>query len=140
VVPGFHCSFLPGMPSSPTPGESDIDMFQNFDADIAFAAHDHRLGTPNSPAIPVSRPCRSAQPMSLMGHFQPKILRAATRLAAGLASKLTQIQPLGVSQFRPGSAASRHMQCSKKTTRSPRRRSQATLGEHLSQANVQFAG
>ena len=22
VVPGFHCSFLPGMPSSPTPGSS----------------------------------------------------------------------------------------------------------------------
>ena len=36
VVPGFHCSFLPGMPPSPTPGESDIDI-QKFDADIAFA-------------------------------------------------------------------------------------------------------
>jgi hypothetical protein len=32
-------------------------------------------------------------------HFQPEILRAATRVEAGLASKLTQIQPLGVSQI-----------------------------------------
>jgi hypothetical protein len=35
-VPGFHCSFLPGMPFLSDPGESDIDMFQNFDADTSL--------------------------------------------------------------------------------------------------------
>src|ERR1700730_18687219 len=40
--------------------------------------------------------------MSEVGHFQPEILKAATRLAAGLASKLTQIQPIGVSQIPAG--------------------------------------
>jgi hypothetical protein len=38
------------------------------------------------------------------GHFQPEILKAATRLAAGLASKLTQIQPLVYRKFQPGIA------------------------------------
>ena len=37
VVPGFHCPFLPGMPSSPTPGSSTSIFFQSFDADMAFA-------------------------------------------------------------------------------------------------------
>src|SRR5215471_14937892 len=34
------------------PGESNIDMFQNFDADMAF---DHRLGTPKTPSIRSTR-------------------------------------------------------------------------------------
>src|SRR5665811_2342462 len=33
VVPGFHCPFLPDMPSSPTPGSS-TSISRNFDADI----------------------------------------------------------------------------------------------------------
>jgi hypothetical protein len=37
VVPNFHCTFLPGMPVLSDPGESDIDMFQYSDADMAFA-------------------------------------------------------------------------------------------------------
>ena len=37
VVPGFRCSFFPDMPSSQTPGSSDIVSVQNFDADVAFA-------------------------------------------------------------------------------------------------------
>jgi hypothetical protein len=35
VVPGFIPSWHAVLSD---PGESDIDMFQNFDADIAFAA------------------------------------------------------------------------------------------------------
>ena len=35
VVPGFHCSFLPGMPSSPTPGSS-TSISRIFDADIGL--------------------------------------------------------------------------------------------------------
>jgi len=35
VVPGFHCSFLPGIAALSDPGESDINI-QNFDADIAL--------------------------------------------------------------------------------------------------------
>jgi hypothetical protein len=37
VVPGFRCPFCPGMPSSMTPGSSDIVMVQASDADLAFA-------------------------------------------------------------------------------------------------------
>ena len=37
AVPGFRCPFLPGMPSSMTPGSSNIVIVQVFDADMAFA-------------------------------------------------------------------------------------------------------
>jgi hypothetical protein len=37
VVPGFHCSFLPDMPSSPTSGSSIIATVQYLDADTVFA-------------------------------------------------------------------------------------------------------
>ena len=37
VVPGFRCPFSPEMPSSMTPGSSDIVMVQVSDADMAFA-------------------------------------------------------------------------------------------------------
>jgi hypothetical protein len=44
--------------------------------------------------------CKNLEPpMSQSGHFLPEILKAATRLAAGFASKLTQIQPVGVSHL-----------------------------------------
>ena len=36
VVPGFHCSFLPGMPSSPTPGSS-TSISRNSMPTLAFA-------------------------------------------------------------------------------------------------------
>src|SRR6478735_8217976 len=37
VVPSFRCTFLPDMPSSPTPGSSCIDPVQFIDADMVFA-------------------------------------------------------------------------------------------------------
>jgi hypothetical protein len=37
AVPGFRCTFPPGMPSSMTPGSSNIDKFQSSDVDAAFA-------------------------------------------------------------------------------------------------------
>ncbi len=36
VVPGFRCSFLPGMPLSMTPGSSNIDHVQYLDADTGL--------------------------------------------------------------------------------------------------------
>jgi hypothetical protein len=36
VVPGFCCTFLPDMPSSTTPGSSNVDKFQRSDADIGL--------------------------------------------------------------------------------------------------------
>ena len=53
MVPGFHCSFLPGMPSSPTPGSS-ISISRYPMPTLAFA-DDHRLGTPDTPAIRFTR-------------------------------------------------------------------------------------
>jgi hypothetical protein len=53
VVPGFHCSFLPGMPSSPTPGSSTSisrNSMPNWPS-----PNDHRLGTPDTPAIRSAR-------------------------------------------------------------------------------------
>src|SRR5208337_4714686 len=54
VVPGFHCSFLPGMPSSPTPG-SPTSICSRTSMPTSPSPHDHRLGTPNSPAIRSTR-------------------------------------------------------------------------------------
>jgi hypothetical protein len=52
VVPGFHCSFLPGMPSSPTPG-SPTSISRNFDADIGL----RRMTTGSAlPSLPQSVP------------------------------------------------------------------------------------
>lgn len=36
AVPGFRCTFPPGMPSSLTPGSSNIDKFQSSDVDIGL--------------------------------------------------------------------------------------------------------
>ena len=36
AVPGFRCTFHPGMPSSMTPGSSNIDKFQSSDVDIGL--------------------------------------------------------------------------------------------------------
>ncbi len=54
MVPGFHCSFLPGMPSSPTPG-SPTSTCSRTSMPTSPSPHDHRLGTPNSPAIRSTR-------------------------------------------------------------------------------------
>jgi hypothetical protein len=50
----------------------------------------------------ILRSSNSEPRMSLEGHFQPEILRAATHFAAGWLQKLTQIQPVGVSQLPAG--------------------------------------
>ena len=54
MVPGFHCSFLPGMPSSPTPG-SPTSICSRTSMPTWPSPYDHRLGTPNSPAIRSTR-------------------------------------------------------------------------------------
>ena len=54
VVPGFHCSFLPGMPSSPTPG-SPTSIYSRTSMPTWPSPNDHRLGTPDIPAIRSTR-------------------------------------------------------------------------------------
>src|SRR5450756_961596 len=52
VVPGFHCTFLPDMPSSPTSGRS-TSISRNFDADIGL----RRMTTGSAlPTLPQSVP------------------------------------------------------------------------------------
>ena len=52
VVPGFRCTFLPDMPSSPTPGSSS-SISRNFDADIGL----RRMTTGSAlPSLPRSVP------------------------------------------------------------------------------------
>ena len=55
VVPGFHCSFLPGMPSSPTPGSS-TSISRNFDADIGLRRMTTGSALPALPTLPQSVP------------------------------------------------------------------------------------
>jgi hypothetical protein len=47
AVPGFHCPFRPGMPSSRTPGSSNVDKFQSSDVDIGLRQK------PNGSALPM---------------------------------------------------------------------------------------
>jgi hypothetical protein len=54
VVPGFHCSFLPGMPSSPTSG-SPTSICSRPSMPTWPSPSDHRLGTPKIPAIRSTR-------------------------------------------------------------------------------------
>ena len=54
VVPSFHCSFLPGMPSSPTPG-SPTSICSRTSMPTWPSPFDHRLGTPDPPAIRSTR-------------------------------------------------------------------------------------
>jgi hypothetical protein len=54
VVPGFHCTFLPGMPSSPTPG-SPTPICSRPSMPTWPSPFDHRLGTPEIPAIRFAR-------------------------------------------------------------------------------------
>ena len=54
VVPGFHCSFLPGMPSSPTPG-TPTSICSRTSMPTWPSPTDQRLGTPDPPAIRSTR-------------------------------------------------------------------------------------
>ena len=54
VVPGFHCSSLPGMPPSPTPG-SPTPLCSRASMPTWPSPFDHRLGTPDIPAIRFAR-------------------------------------------------------------------------------------
>ena len=51
VVPNFHCTFLPGMPSSPTPG-SPTSICSRTSMPTWPSPNDHRLGTPKIPRNP----------------------------------------------------------------------------------------
>jgi hypothetical protein len=46
AVPGFCCSFLPDMPSSMSPGSSNVDKFQSSNVDIGLRRE------PNGSALP----------------------------------------------------------------------------------------
>jgi hypothetical protein len=85
VVPGFIPSWHAVLSD---PGESDIDMFQNFDADIAFAAirstrASHfvaslvrfRCGLPGC-----SPPCTDSQAWFASGFAARVVLRMSSRL------------------------------------------------------------
>jgi len=50
VVPSFRCTFLPDMPSSPTPGSSVIAL-SNITMTTRSSPHPNRLDTPDYPAI-----------------------------------------------------------------------------------------
>ena len=54
VVPGFHCTFLLGMPPSPTPG-SPTSLCSRTSMPTWTSPFDHRLGTPDIPAIRFAR-------------------------------------------------------------------------------------
>jgi hypothetical protein len=54
VVPGFHCTLLPGMPSSPTPG-SPTSICSRTSMPTWPSPIDQRLGTPDPPAIRSTR-------------------------------------------------------------------------------------
>jgi hypothetical protein len=54
AVPGFRCSFLPGMPSSPTPGRP-TSKCSRASMPTWPSPFDHRLGTPKTPAIRSTR-------------------------------------------------------------------------------------
>ena len=62
VVPGFHCSFLPGMPSSPTPG-SPSSICSRTSMPTWPSPFDHRLGTPDIPAIRFAREADFVAPL-----------------------------------------------------------------------------
>jgi len=54
VVPSFRCAFLPDMPSSASPGSSNIAL-SNFTMPTRSSPHPNRLDTPDSPAIRFTR-------------------------------------------------------------------------------------
>jgi hypothetical protein len=54
VVPSFRCTSLPGMPPSPTPG-SPTSLCSRASMPTWPSPFDHRLGTPDPPAIRSTR-------------------------------------------------------------------------------------
>ena len=54
VVPSFRCTFLPGMPSSPTPG-TPASICSRISMPTWPSPIDQRLGTPDPPAIRSTR-------------------------------------------------------------------------------------
>src|SRR5258708_37610481 len=74
VVPSFRCSSLPGMPSSPTPG-SPTSICSRTSMPTWPSPFDHRLGTPNIPAI------RSTRGAAFRGFTGSLPLRPARLLA-----------------------------------------------------------
>ena len=74
AVPGFRCSFAPGMPSSTTPGSPIIDSSRTAMSTWPSPRID-RLGTPKAPAI------RFARAMTFVASWFTHLLRPARLLA-----------------------------------------------------------
>src|SRR5205085_101144 len=74
AVPGFRCSFAPGMPSSTTPGSPIIDRSRAAMSSWPSPRVD-RLGTPKAPAI------RFARAMTFVASWFTHLLRPARLLA-----------------------------------------------------------
>ena len=98
VVPSFHCTFLPGMPSSPTPG-SPTSICSRTSMPTWPSPFDHRLGTPKTPAI------RSARVSGFRGFTGSLPLRPA-RLLAPLYGSDWIAQPSGTFTSRLSTARS----------------------------------
>src|SRR5262249_53155568 len=74
AVPGFRCSFAPGMPSSTTPGTPIIDSSRAAMSTWPSPRVD-RLGTPKTPAI------HFARAMTFVASWFTHLLRPARLLA-----------------------------------------------------------
>src|SRR5262245_30852185 len=74
AVPGFRCSFAPGMPSSTTPGSPIIDSSRTAMSTWPSPRID-RLGTPKAPAI------RFTRAMTFVASWFTHLLRPARLLA-----------------------------------------------------------
>ena len=98
VVPSFRCSFLPDMPSSPTPG-SPTSICSRTSMPTWPSPFDHRLGTPNIPAI------RSTRGAAFRGFTGSLPLRPA-RLLAPLYGSDWNAQPSGTFTSRLSTARS----------------------------------
>lgn len=84
VVPGFHCTFLPGMPPPMSPGEIEVVLLQFLDSDIGL-----RRG-PSSPVLPSILPSVSsrARISGLTGSHSLRPVRSLAPL-----TDLTRISP-----------------------------------------------
>ena len=91
AVPGFHCAFRPGMPSSLTPGSSIIIAVQTL-MPTSPSPRSERLGTPNPPAI------RFARGTHFGASWFTRLLRPVSLLAP--LTRFTSRLPTGRSPFR----------------------------------------
>ena len=98
VVPSFHCTFLPSMLPSPTPG-SPTSICSRTSMPTWPSPFDHRLGTPKTPAI------RSARVSGFRGFTGSLPLRPA-RLLAPLYGSDWIAQPSGTFTSRLSTARS----------------------------------